>query len=72
MAVTARKKSASKAKAVDSPFRNFTPYKPKKSEAYMSDGQIDHFRDILSKWRQELMEEVELVRETVEELEELR
>jgi DnaK suppressor protein len=56
MASTARKKSA-KASA-DSPFKNFTPYKPKKSEAYMSDGQTEHFRDILMKWRQELMEEV--------------
>ena len=59
MAVTARKKSASKAKAFDSPFRNFTPYKPKKSETYMGDGQIEHFRDILASWRTELMEEVD-------------
>jgi DnaK suppressor protein len=56
MATTARKKSASKA---DSPFKNFTPYKPKKNEAYMSDAQMDHFRDILQKWRLELMEEVD-------------
>jgi DnaK suppressor protein len=53
------KKPSTKAKAADSPFRNFTPYKPKKSEAYMSDGQIEHFRDILSKWRLDLMEEVD-------------
>ena len=59
MAVTARKKSASKAKAVDSAFRNFTPYKPKKSEAYMSNGQIKHFQEILSNWRTDLMEEVD-------------
>ncbi len=58
MAARAKKRST-KAKTVDSPFRNFTPYKPKKSEAYMSDGQVEHFRDILSKWRQELMEEVD-------------
>ncbi len=57
MASTARKKSSSK--AVDSPFKNFTPYKLKKSEAYMSDGQAAHFRDILTKWRLELMEEVD-------------
>jgi DnaK suppressor protein len=56
MATTARKKSAAKS---DSPFKNFTPYKPKKNEAYMSDSQMDHFRDILMKWRQELMEEVD-------------
>ena len=57
MAATARKKSASK--AIDSPFKNFTPYKSKKSERYMSEGQLDHFRDILNKWRLELMEEVD-------------
>jgi DnaK suppressor protein len=56
MATTARKKSASK---TDSPFKNFTPYKPKKNEAYMSDAQMEHFRDILQKWRLELMEEVD-------------
>ena len=62
MAVTARKKAASKSKSksrADSPFKNFTPYKPKKSEAYMSDGQLEHFREILTKWRLELMEEVD-------------
>lgn len=57
MARTAQKKTASK--SVDSPFKNFTPYKPKKSEPYMSEGQIEHFRSILNKWRQELMEEVD-------------
>ena len=57
MASTARKKTT--AKAVDSPFKNFTPYKPKKNEPYMSEGQLEHFRDILQKWRQELMEEVD-------------
>ena len=40
-------------------FKNFTPYKAKKSEAYMSDGQIEHFRQILANWRLELMEEVD-------------
>jgi DnaK suppressor protein len=58
MPATARKKTQKKA-AADSPFKNFTPYKPKKSEEYMSDGQLEHFRNILSKWRQELMEEVD-------------
>lgn len=44
---------------VDIHFRNFTPYSPKKSENYMSAGQLDHFRDILKKWRMQLMEEVD-------------
>ena len=48
-----------KAAAKDSQFRNFTPYKPKRGEAYMSKGQLDHLRSILSLWRIELMEEVD-------------
>ena len=60
MAQIARKKAATRTKTrVDSPFKNFTPYKPKKSEAYMSDPQLAHFRDILGNWRFELMEEVD-------------
>ena len=37
----------------------FKPYKPKKGEEYMSSGQLNHFREILLKWRQELMAEVD-------------
>ena len=37
---TAKKK---KAAAADSPFRNFAPYKPKRNEEYMSEGQLAHF-----------------------------
>jgi DnaK suppressor protein len=48
-----------KARVVDSPFKNFVPYEPVRGEAYMSSKQLDHFRDILLKWRQELMEEVD-------------
>ncbi len=58
---TAKKKAATKTAqaTVDSQFRNFTPYQPKKSEQYMNDAQLAHFRSILSNWRQELMEEVD-------------
>ncbi len=38
---------------------NFTPYKEKKGEKYMSEGQCEHFRGILQQWRQHLMEEVD-------------
>ena len=55
----AKKKTAASQAAADSQFRNFTPYEPKKSELYMSDGQAEHFRSILTSWRQELMEEVD-------------
>ena len=51
---------AKKAKATaDSPFRNFTPYEPKKNEQYMNEAQLAHFRTMLQNWRQELMEEVD-------------
>jgi DnaK suppressor protein len=58
------KKARSVAAAVspstgDSPFKNFTPYEPKKGEDYMSGEQLEHFRMILLRWRQELMEEVD-------------
>ena len=49
----------SRARPVDSPFKNFNPYKVKKNEVFMSDGQLGHFRQILLSWRQELMEEVD-------------
>ena len=57
---TAKSKSSAKAKvAADSPFRNFTPYEPKKSEHYMNEAQLEHFKGILLNWRSELMEEVD-------------
>ena len=59
---TAGKTNASSSKAsatVDSQFRNFTPYEPKKSEIYMSEEQLAHFKQILNNWRLELMEEVD-------------
>jgi DnaK suppressor protein len=48
-----------KTRVVDSPFKNFIPYEPQRGEIYMGPKQLDHFRDILLKWRQELMEEVD-------------
>lgn len=60
MAAKAKGKGASKKPtAADSPFKNFTPYKPKKSERYMGEPQLAHFRNILLQWRQDLMEEVD-------------
>ena len=35
------------------------PYKPKKNEPYMSDDQLDHFREILTRWKHEVMEAVD-------------
>ena len=42
-----------------SEFKNFTPYKAKKGEEYMTENQKEHFRGILKNWRSELMEEVD-------------
>ena len=41
------------------PVRHFKPYQPKRGEAYMSEGQLQHFRELLNAWKQELMEEVD-------------
>lgn len=41
------------------PVRGFKPYEPKRGEPYMSEGQLEHFRNILLAWKRELMEEVD-------------
>jgi len=45
----------------------FIPYQTKDGEDYMSGDQLEHFRQILLKWKQELMEEVD---RTVQHLQE--
>jgi len=37
----------------------FTPYKTKKGEEYMSEGQVEHFQTMLDAWKKDLMEEVD-------------
>ena len=37
----------------------FKPYVEKEGEEYMNDAQLEHFAQILKKWRSELMEEVD-------------
>ncbi len=39
--------------------RNVQPYVAKRGEQYMSKEQLDHFRQILSNWKQDLMMEVD-------------
>ncbi len=41
------------------PIRGFRPYEPRKGEEYMSERQLEHFRQILLAWKRELMEEVD-------------
>ncbi|MFE8071369.1 RNA polymerase-binding protein DksA [Marinobacteraceae bacterium S3BR75-40.1] len=40
-------------------YTDFTPYEPAKGEEYMNEAQLEHFRNILLGWKQELMEEVD-------------
>ena len=54
----AAKKTASKAKTTTE-FKNFTPYKPNRGEAYMNEKQREHFMGILRKRKAELMQEVD-------------
>ncbi len=53
---TTRKKTA---ELTSIPQSGFQPYKPKKGEEYMSEGQLKHFREILLAWKRDLMEEVD-------------
>jgi DnaK suppressor protein len=39
--------------------RNVQPYVSRKGEEYMSKEQLEHFRTILSNWKQDLMQEVD-------------
>ena len=56
--LTARKPRA-RGDMLSGPLHGIEPYKPARGEEYMSDDQIDHFHDILSSWKSELMFEVD-------------
>ena len=43
------------------------PYQPKKNEEYMSEGQLEHFRQILLAWKEELMSEVDRTLNTMQD-----
>jgi DnaK suppressor protein len=49
----------SRGNALSGPIHGIAPYKPARGEEYMSDEQIEHFREILSAWKNELMFEVD-------------
>ncbi len=63
----AKKKSAARKKAparsrgdvLSAPIHGIDPYSPKRGEEYMSDEQLEHFREILNAWKRELMYEVD-------------
>lgn len=52
-------KKSKKKNVVELSRNHFTPYEMKDGEEYMSDEQLQHFKEILIQWRQELMEEVD-------------
>ena len=58
-----RKVAARRAKprgdVLSGPIHGIAPYKPKRGEEYMSDDQLEHFRNILGAWKRELMYEVD-------------
>jgi len=43
---------------VELPVEGITPYTLHRGESYMSDNQLEHFRNILLRWKQELIDEV--------------
>jgi DnaK suppressor protein len=47
------------ARAAAGEFQDFVPYQTRAGEDYMNAEQVEHFRNILLKWRQELIDEVE-------------
>ncbi len=60
----ARKKKAarprrSRSDVLTAPIHGISPYQPKRGEDYMSDEQLEHFREILNAWKRELMYEVD-------------
>ena len=58
-ATRSRSSIARRANVLTGPVRGFEPYRPKRGEPYMSDGQLEHFRQLLDAWKTELMEEVD-------------
>lgn len=47
------------APASTTPKETIAPYQPRKGEEYMSPAQVEHFRQLLQRWKRELMEEVD-------------
>jgi DnaK suppressor protein len=48
-----------KGDALSGPIHGVAPYKARRGEEYMSDEQLEHFRNILTAWKKELMFEVD-------------
>jgi len=55
----AARRARSRGDVLSGPIHGIEPYKPRRDEDYMSDDQLDHFNEILSAWKQELIFEVD-------------
>jgi DnaK suppressor protein len=53
------RRSRSRGDVLSGPIHGIEPYKPRRGEEYMSDKQLEHFHNILSAWKRELMYEVD-------------
>ncbi len=51
--------AAARSNLLTGPIHGIEPYKPKRGEEYMSNDQLEHFREILNAWKKELMYEVD-------------
>ncbi len=47
--------------------KQFTPYKEKPGEEYMNKKQLDHFRKILNKWKEELSQDLDKTVHTMQD-----
>ena len=58
---TAARKPARRARkdVLTAPIHGVEPYRARRGEEYMSDAQLEHFREILTAWKRELMFEVD-------------
>jgi len=55
----AAKKTAAKKSSDELGYTDFTPYQEKRGEDYMSAEQVEHFRNLLNGWKQQLMSKVD-------------
>lgn len=57
--MTSKKTVTKKVAAREQPRKKIPPYRERSGEDYMNATQIEHFRNLLIEWKQNLMEEVE-------------
>jgi DnaK suppressor protein len=55
----AARRRRSRGDVLTGPIHGIQRYKPKRGEEYMSDAQLEHFKNILTAWKRELMYEVD-------------